>query len=125
MPIEILFYHDTLEDQGRLYYDSYFYSSFKNKGHGFQSDLLHFGASFFSSRRLFILDLFAFQINRNNKIELCLSSKTGKTAKILEIFSKFKKPKFWVLGNVIMKAHAKSQEASSIGNTQKSRGTVQ
>ena len=33
--------------------------------------------------------------------------------------------KIWVIGNVIMKALAKSQEASSIGNTQKSRGTVQ
>ena len=39
-------------------------------------------------------------------------------------FSKFKKTEIWVLGNVIMKAHAKFQEASSIGNTQKSRGTV-
>ena len=56
---------------------------------------------------------------------LCLSSKTEKTAKILEIFSKFKKPKIWVLGNVIMKANVKSQEASSIGNSQKSyRGVL-
>ena len=37
---------------------------------------------------------------------------------------KLEKPKIWVLGNVIMKAHAKSQEAISIRNTQKSRGTV-
>ena len=61
-------------------------------------------------------------MNSNNKIELSLSSKTGKTAKILNIFSKFKKSKNSVLGNVIIKAHAKFQEASSIGNTQKSRG---
>ena len=40
-------------------------------------------------------------------------------------FSKFKKTKNMVIGTVIMKAHAKLKEASSIGNTQKSRGTVQ
>ena len=40
-------------------------------------------------------------------------------------FSKFRKTKNSVLGNVIMKAHAQFQEASSIGNTQKSRGTIQ
>ena len=40
-------------------------------------------------------------------------------------FSKLKKTKISVIGKVIMKAHAKFQEASSIGNTQKSRGTVE
>ena len=35
------------------------------------------------------------------------------------------KKKNRVLGNVIMKAHAKFQEANSIGNTQKSRETLQ
>ena len=39
-------------------------------------------------------------------------------------YSKFKKTNNRILGNVIMKAHAKFQEASSMGNTQKSRGTV-
>ena len=44
------------------------------------------------------------------------SLKTGKTAKIPRNFLKFKKTKILVLGNVIMKAHAKFQEASSIRN---------
>ena len=36
-------------------------------------------------------------------------------------FTKIKKPKIRVLRNVIIKEHSKSQEASSIENTQKSR----
>ena len=40
-------------------------------------------------------------------------------------FSKFKKTENKIIGNVIMKAHAKFQKASLIGNVQKSRGTVQ
>ena len=71
------------------------------------------------------MDLFAFQINSNNKIELCLSSKRGKTAKILEMFFEIQKIKNLGFRNIIVKAHAKSQEASSIGYTQKSRGNVQ
>ena len=31
----------------------------------------------------------------------------------------------WVIGNVIRKAYTKFQDASSIANTQKSKGTVQ
>ena len=30
----------------------------------------------------------------------------------------------WVLENIIMKAHAKFEQASLIGNTQKSKGTA-
>ena len=52
-------------------------------------------------------------------------SKNWKTGKIQEIFRNSKKTKILVLGNVTLKAHAKFQEASSIENTQKSRGTVQ
>ena len=39
-------------------------------------------------------------------------------------FTQFKITKIKVLGNVFIKAHAKSQEASLIGNIQKTRGTV-
>ena len=42
--------------------------------------LLSEASFFFSSRRLFELDSFAFQITSNNKIELCQIPKTGKTA---------------------------------------------
>ena len=35
-------------------------------------------------------------------------------------FTKLKKQKYWVLGNVIMKAHVKSQEDNSIENIQNS-----
>ena len=52
-------------------------------------------------------------------------SKNWKTEKIREIFRKKKEKKNSDIGKVIMKAHVKFQEASSIGNTQKSRGTVQ
>ena len=54
---------------------------------------------------------------RLNYVEV---QKLEKTAKIQEIFQKSKNI---VLGNVLRKAHAKFQEGSSIGNTQKSRGT--
>ena len=53
--------------------------------------------------------------------EYCQDKKLEKRQKC----KKFSKPKIWVLGNVITKAHAKFQETSSIANTQKSRGTVQ
>ena len=52
-------------------------------------------------------------------------SKNWKNGKNSRNFSKLKKYIYIVIGTVIMKAHAKFQEASSIGNTQKSRGTVQ
>ena len=45
-------------------------------------------------------------------------------AKNSRYFTKQKKPKIGELGNVIIKAHTKFLEASLIGNTQKSRGTV-
>ena len=79
----------------------------------------------FSSKRLFELDLFTFEITSNNKIELCQSPKTGKTMKTREIFWKSKNQKMGILGNVIRKAHAKFQEARSIGNIKKLRGTIQ
>ena len=41
----------------------------KFQGRYIQSDLLLFGASFYSSRRFFELDLFAFKKTRNNKID--------------------------------------------------------
>ena len=47
----------------------------------------------FSSKRLFELDLFTFEITSNNKIELCQSPKTGKTMKTREIFWKSKNQK--------------------------------
>ena len=40
-------------------------------------------------------------------------------------FTKIENQKIKLLGNVIKKAHAKFQEASSIRNTQNSRGTIQ
>ena len=46
-----------------------------------------------SSRRLFELDLFAFQITINCRIELCWSPKTRKMTKIHEIFRKSNKQK--------------------------------
>ena len=52
-------------------------------------------------------------------------SKNWKNGENSRNFWGFRKTKVRVLGNVIRKAHAKFQEASSIGNTQKSRGTVQ
>ena len=54
-----------------------------------------------------------------NRVELCQSLKTGK---IQEKNSKIEKPTILIQGIVIRKAHAKFQEASSLGNTQKSRG---
>ena len=50
------------------------------------------------------------------------SPRIGKQRKFKKFFEIKKKNK--VLVNVIMKAQAKFQDASSIGNTQKSRGTV-
>ena len=40
-------------------------------------------------------------------------------------FFRNKKPKIWIPGKFIWKAHGRFQEASSIGNNQKSRGTIQ
>ena len=51
-------------------------------------------------------------------------SKNWKNGENSRNFSEFEKQKIRVLGNVIRKAHAKFQEASSIGNTQKSRRTA-
>ena len=47
-------------------------------------------------------------------------SKNRKNGKNIRNFSKIK---IYVLGNVIRKAHAKFQETSSIGNTEKSGAT--
>ena len=51
------------------------------------------------------------------------SPKTGKWRKFKKFFKT--RTNICVTENVVKKAHAKFQEASSIGNTQKSRGTVQ
>ena len=60
-----------------------------------------------------------------NDVNIDCKSENWKNGEISEKISKFLKPKIWVLGNVIRKSHAKFQEASSIGNTQKLRGTEQ
>ena len=51
-------------------------------------------------------------------------SKNLKNEENLRNFSILEKTKNRVLVNVIGKAHAKFQEASSIGNAKKSRGTA-
>ena len=53
-----------------------------------------------------------------NRGELCKNPKTG-----IQEFEK--KTMIWVIGNVIRKAYTKFQDASSIANTPKSKGTVQ
>ena len=52
-------------------------------------------------------------------------SKNWKNGKNIGNFTKFEKPKIWVLGNVIRKKHAKFQETSLIRNIQKSKLTIQ
>ena len=51
-------------------------------------------------------------------------SKNWNNGKNTGNFSKFEKSNIQVLGNVIKEAHAKFPEASSIGNTQIWRGTI-
>ena len=56
------------------------------------------------------------ELHNNANIAKSKKLKNGENSRNL---SKLKKKKTWILGNVIMKGHAKFQEASSIGNTQK------